>query len=174
MRYETLDALCAGIATRLAEAGYDPSYRSESAFEAAVWSRLMAFMSEAEQDPRASCLTSHVEREDRSAEAWEAFLREDPGPDVNVFGTNNRLDIVVKHASLGSIGVEVKCLGEGEVRHPEKLIHGIGQAMLALANRERTFLVIHCGTIDNQERLGLREIADRICRGTRLSIVAVP
>ena len=130
-------------------------------------------MSEVVQDTSISCLTSHTAgHKGRSDIAWKAFCREERGPDVKVLGSNNRLDIIVKHPMGGSIGIEVKCLGNGG--HTAKLTQGIGQATLALAHRDRTLLVIHCGTVESGEREHLREVAKKICEGTRMSIVVVP
>ena len=165
----TVDDLYTAIVSRLAEPYYREHYSSESDFEAEVWSRLTAMLG---HDAERLCLTSHRERAGRSTVEWEKFCNETPGPDVTVLGSNNRLDIVVKHRNRGSIGIEVKCLGGAG--HTGKLTQGLGQAMLALANRDRTLLVIHCGTVSLQERRHLREIAERACVGTRTGILVVP
>ncbi len=172
MGYATVRNQQTDLAKRLGEPGYADTYDSESAFEAAVWERLVEFMRPAVKNPYDWCLTSHKELPGRSAAAWEAFRREDCGPDLKVLRSNNRLDIVVKHPVRGSIGVEVKCLGGH--RHAAKLTQGVGQAMLASAHRSQTLLVIHCGTVDTKDRDELRKVADQICRGTRLSIIVVP
>jgi len=117
-------------------------------------------------------LTSHAIHGDRSADAWQLFCKEGGGPDVNVLGSNNRLDIVLRHPELGSIGIEVKCLSANG--HAGKLTQGLGQALLGLANRDRTMLVIHCGTVDVNERQRLRQVGDRICAGLKTCLVVVP
>jgi hypothetical protein len=71
---------------------------------------------------------------DRSAEGWEEFCQESNGPDVGVLGASNRLDIVVRNREVGSVGIEVKCLGAS--RHAGKLTQALGQAVLGLANRD--------------------------------------
>lgn len=172
MGFATVGDLHIALGRRLAEPGYADTYADESAFEDAVWTRLFEFMRQAGQNPSTSCLTSHTDRAGRSDEAWEAFCRSDCGPDVEVLGSDNRLDIVVKYAGLGSIGVEAKCLGSD--RHAAKLTQGIGQAILALAHRDRALMMIHCGTVDTEERDRLRKVAAQICQGTKLAIVVVP
>ena len=172
MGHAAVDDLYAALRSRLAEPGYARKYESESAFEADVWGRLLEFISEGGQATDGCCLTSHTKLEGRSDAAWRAFCREERGPDVKVLGSNNRLDIVVKHPVEGSIGIEVKCLGNGG--HAGKLTQGLGQAMLALAHRDRTLLVIHCGAVESEDREWLRTIADEICQGTRVSIIVVP
>ena len=122
MTYSTVDDLNVALAKQLAAAGYSETYQNESAFEADVWARLVKFMSQVEKDTATYCLTSHTQRNGRSDAAWKAFCREDCGPDVNVLGSNNRLDIVVKHPIQGSIGIEVKCLGNS--RQAAKLTQG--------------------------------------------------
>jgi hypothetical protein len=96
------------------------------------------------------CLTSQTQRKGRSAAAFEAFCKERRGPDVRVLGSNNRLDIIVKHQQKGSVGIEVKWLGKRG--HTKKLTQGLGQAMLALENRDRPLLMIHCGTVTSDDR----------------------
>jgi hypothetical protein len=169
MSHVTVDDLYTALRKLLAAPGYAKTYGSEPEFEAAVWGRLIKLFG---QNTGACCLTSHQEHGERSAEAWKAFCCEDSGPDVNVLGSKNRLDIVVKHSVQGSIGIEVKCLGNGG--HVGKLTQGLGQAMLALAHRDRTLLLIHCGTVKTEDREKLRKIANEICRGTRISIIVVP
>lgn len=168
----TVDDLNAALVKHLAETGYSETYQDEDAFEADVWTRLVKFMSQVNIDAATYCLTSPKQRNGRSDTAWKAFCREKCGPDVNVLGSNNRLDIVVKHPIQGSIGIEVKCLGKRG--HAVKLTQGLGQAMLALAQRDRTILMIHCGTIEATEREKLRAIAAQICRGSETSIIVVP
>ena len=87
-------------------------------------------------------------------------------------GSNNRLDIVVKHQQKGSVGIEVKWLGKRG--HTKRLTQGLGQAMLALENRDRTLLMIHCGTVTSDDRRQLQRVADRICLGTKTAIIIVP
>ena len=171
MTYGTIEELYRAVLSRLRQPGYAETYDDESAFETDVWSRLRDLL---KQDAAQHCLTSHAEREGRSVSAWEAFCKETPGPDVKVLGSNNRLDIVVKHQSKGSIGIEVKCLGSDG--HTGKLTQGLGQAMLALANRDLTLLMIHCGTenVTPHDRQELQRVADSICKGTRTAIIVVP
>jgi hypothetical protein len=172
MTYLTDDDLNIALAKHLAEPGYSETYQNESGFEADVWARLIDFMSQVEKDTATYCLTSHRQLNGRSDAAWKVFCRDDCGPDVNVLGSNNRLDIVVKHPIWGSIGIEVKCLGKSG--HAAKLTQGIGQAVLALAHRDRTILMIHCGAVEAREREHLRNIAKKICKGTKTSIIVVP
>jgi hypothetical protein len=168
MTWATVDDLYKAIRERVARPGYKPSYSDESRFEAEVWDRVVKLVGDEER-----CLTSHTERKGRSASAWKAFCKETPGPDVNVLGSNNRLDIVVKHETKGSIGIEVKCLGR--TGHTGKLTQGLGQAMLALENRDRTLLMIHCGgDFSPEDRRHLRHVADNICYRTKTGIVVVP
>jgi hypothetical protein len=121
MAYETVEELYRTIRTRLAQPGYADMCEDESAFEAEVWARLVELLGD---DGTQHCLTSHADREGRSPSAWKAFCKETPGPDVTVLGSNNRLDIVVKHHVRGSVGIEVKCLGKSG--HPGKLTQGLG------------------------------------------------
>jgi hypothetical protein len=169
MLTDTVDDLYSAIVQRLADPTYPDRYASESDFEADVWSRITAMLGE---DAQRLCLTSHTERQGRSAVEWETFCQETPGPDVNVLGSNNRLDIVVKHPKGGSVGIEVKWLGDAG--HTGKLTQGLGQAMLALANRDRTLLIIHCGTVSPNDRRQLQGISDKICAGTKTGILVVP
>jgi|GEM_PF-3385948 hypothetical protein len=174
MNYSTVDDLNVALVKHLAEPGYSKTYQDEDAFEADVWARLLKFMSQLNKDTTTSCLTSHTQRNGRSEAAWKAFCGEDCGPDVNVLGSNNRVDIVVKHPIQGSIGIEVKCLGEKG--HAARLTQGLGQAILALAHRDRTILIIHCGNAkaSESEKEKLRAIAEKICRGSKTSIIVVP
>lgn len=172
MTYSTVDDLYVDLVKYLAQAGYSETYQNESDFEADVWARLVDFMSQVVQDTTTYCLTSHTQCKRRSDVAWKQFCREDFGPDVKVLGSTNRLDIVVKHPLQGSIGIEVKCLGNSG--HAAKLTQGMGQAMLALAHRDRTILMIHCGTVEARERGNLRTIAEKICRGSKSSMIVVP
>jgi hypothetical protein len=157
---------------RLAEPNYAGAYPTESAFEADVWIRVVKLAREIGLDVSTACLTSHAEHADRSVAAWKGFCREDTGPDVNVLGSNNRMDIVLKHPEYGSIGIEVKCLGASG--HAGKLTQGLGQAVLGLAQRDRTLLVIHCGAVDADERQRLRKVGNKICHATKTAVVVVP
>ncbi|HXG70122.1 MAG TPA: hypothetical protein VNJ04_05850 [Gemmatimonadaceae bacterium] len=156
---------------RLAGPGYAEAYDAEPALEVEVWKRVVALAADLGIDAGNACLTSHAIHRDRSEAAWQSFC-EESGADVHVLGSNNRLDIVFRHPDLGSIGIEVKCLGE--IGHAGKLTQGLGQALLGLENRARTILVIHCGTIGLNERERLRQIGDRICAGLRIGLVVVP
>jgi len=170
---DSVDDLYVALVQRLTKPGYSSTYTDEASFEADVWDRVFSAVSQIVQNPGTSCLTSHTAKhKGRSDTAWKTFCREERGPDVKVLGSNSRLDIVIKHPVEGSIGIEVKCLGNS--RHAAKLTQGIGQTMLALVHRDRTLLMIHCGTIEANERNRLRTVADEICRGTRMSIVVVP
>ena len=75
------------------------------------------------------CLTSHTVHSDRSAEQWQQFCEEQVGPDVRALGANNRLDIVLRSREIGSIGIEIKCLGENG--HAASLLRGSGKRFLA-------------------------------------------
>jgi hypothetical protein len=157
---------------RLAAPNYAGAYPTESAFEAEVWTGVVKLAKQIGLDVSKACLTSHAERADRSPLAWKEFCQEEVGPDVNVLGSNNRLDIILRHPKYGSIGIEVKCLGANA--HAGKLTQGLGQVVLGLAHRDRTLLVIHCGTVGANERDRLREIGNRICDGTKTAVVVVP
>jgi hypothetical protein len=172
MNPTNIDELWMLLRERLAEPNYAGAYSTESAFEADVWTKVVKLATQIGLDVSTSCLTSHVEHADRSAAAWEGFCREDIGPNVNVLGSNNRLDIVLRHPEYGSIGIEVKCLGASG--HAGKLTQGLGQAILGLAHRDRTLLVIHCGTVNANERERLRKVANKICDATKTAIVVVP
>lgn len=169
MAYASVEELYRAIKHRLAEPGYHDTYDDEAAFEKAVWRRLVNLPGVTAAQ---HCLTSHIEREGRSAAAWKAFCNETPGPDVKVLGSNNRLDIVVKHHVKGSVGIEVKCLGTSG--HTGKLTQGLGQALLALQNRDCTLLMIHCGTVSRADREHLQAVVDDICSGTRAAVIVVP
>jgi hypothetical protein len=167
-----IDGLWLLLRTRLAESPYEDTYDTETTLEAEVWRRIVDVAVQLGLDVGRACLTSHAIHENRSEEAWQSFCRAPRGPDVKVFGSSNRLDIVFRHTQLGSIGIEVKCLGASG--HAAKLTQGLGQALLGAENRDRTILVIHCGTVDANERERLRQIVDRICAGSRISVVVVP
>jgi hypothetical protein len=167
-----IDELWRLLRERLAGSQYADTYDAEPALEMEVWKRVVTLAVDLGIDVGNACLTSHAIHRDRSADAWQLFCEERSGPDVNVLGSNNRLDIVLRHPELGSIGIEVKCLGANG--HAGKLTQGLGQALLGLANRDRTMLVIHCGTVDVNERQRLRQVGDRICAGLRTCLVVVP
>lgn len=148
------------------------SYPTESAFESDVWARVVEVAVKYGLNIEAACLTSHRINPGRSPVFWKEFCKQENGPDVHVLGSNNRLDIVFRHPEYGSIGIEVKCLGKKG--HAAKLTQGIGQAVLALAHRDRIILVIHCGTVSSSERQRLREVSKEICKGTRTAVIVVP
>jgi hypothetical protein len=165
---DEIDAVRDRVVGRLAEGGYKARYSDETAFEVDVWPRVFSLAQELGFD----CLTSHAVHADRSVEQWREFCEDPRGPDVKALGANNRLDIVLNKRDVGSIGVEIKCLGDSG--HAAKLTQGLGQVVLGLANRDRTVLLIHCGTAPEVERTELRRLADRICNGSRIRLVVVP
>jgi len=150
-------------------------YRSEAAFEDDVWNVIRARCKRHFGRQRLSrvVLTSH-QRNQGSDErkAWQEFLRSTPGPDVQALGSKNRLDIVVRCEPHDSIGIEVKWLSSRG--HAAKLTQGLGQAVLALANRQRTVLLVHCGSVPVTQRRELRTIARRICDGSATRLIVVP
>ena len=160
------------LRSRLHQPGYKDKYESEAEFEVDVWRRVVRLANDLGIDAASTCLTSHAIHTDRSARAWERFLHEGAGPDVNVLGSKNRLDIVLRHPTHGSIGIEVKCLGQTD--HAGKLTQALGQALLGLWHRQRTVVVIHCGTVDADVREELRTIGEKICDGTKTGLVVVP
>ena len=172
MNATSVDELWMILRERLAEPNYACACPTESAFEADVWTRVVKLATQIGLDVSKVCLTSHAEHAERSLAAWKGFCQEDIGPDVNVLGSNNRLDIVFRHPEYGSIGIEVKCLGASG--HAGKLTQGLGQALLGLVSRDRTLLVIHCGTVNAFEREKLRKVANKICDATKMAIVVVP
>ena len=172
MNPTNIDELWMVLRERLSESNYASTYPTESAFEAVVWTRVIKLATQIGLDVSTTCLTSHVEHADRSVAAWKRFCREDIGPDINVLCSNNRLYIVFRHPEYGSIGIEVKCLGAS--RHASKLTQGLGQALLGLVHRDRTILVIHCGTVDADERERLRKLCNKICDVTKTAVVVVP
>ena len=147
MNHATIDDLYDAITQQLAKPGYKKRYIDEDHFEDDVWKRLWR-MFEA-KEPSSICLTSHTRRKGRSPEEWAKFCQADSGADVKALGSNNRLDIIVRDGSR-TIGIEVKCLGDAG--HTAKLTQGLGQAILALAHRDRTIMMIHCGTRPDSER----------------------
>jgi hypothetical protein len=168
----SIDELWVTLRKRLEESDYLRKYATEMAFEADVWARVVEVATEMGLNTKSACLTSHTTLPGRSFADWKEFRSQEHGPDVNVLGSNNRLDIVVRHPEYGSIGIEVKCLGANG--HAAKLTQGVGQTVLALAHRDRTLLIIHCGTVSTEERQGLREISDKMCNGMRTAVVVVP
>lgn len=167
-----IDDLWLLLRDRLERPGYADAYDAEPELEVEVWRRVTALAGELGIDARGACLTSHAIHPDRSADAWRSFCGEPGGPDVNVLGSNNRLDIVFRHQELGAIGIEVKCLGERG--HADKFTQGLGQALLGLENRHRTILLMHCGSITVEERERLRQVGNRVCEGLRMGLVVVP
>ncbi len=163
-----IDAILRRLVGRLAEPGYRTAYPNETEFEIDVWPRVVLLA----QQLGFECLTSHTAHPDRSVEKWQDFAQEQGGADVRALGANNRLDIVLRNRSVGSTGIEIKCLGEDA--HAGKLTQGLGQAVLGLTNRDRAVLLIHCGTVNESWRSELRNIADRICAGSRIRLVVVP
>ena len=168
MELDDINAVLDRVVRRLAEPGYKARYPDEAEFEVEVWPRVVSLARQLGFD----CLTSHTVHPDRSAEEWQQFCAEQVGPDVRALGANNRLDIVLRNREVGSIGIEIKCLGENG--HAGKLTQGLGQAALGLANRDRTLLLIHCGTASEAERTELRNVGNRICKGSRIRPVVVP
>ena len=136
MASNEIDSLLDRIVVQLAEPGYKETYPDETRFEVDVWPRVVSLARQLGFD----CLTSHAVHSDRSVEKWREFCEEPVGPDVRVLGANNRLDFVLRRRGVGSIGVEIKCLGENG--HTAKLTQGLGQSVLGLANRDRTVLLI--------------------------------
>jgi len=172
MTANNIDELWFLLRERLAASRYANSYDTEINFEQEVWTRVVALAQDlGVGDLSGACLTSHAIHENRSEEAWRSFCREPHGPDVNILGSNNRLDIVFRH-EVGSIGIEVKWLGQRG--HAAKLTQGLGQVLLGLEHRDRTILVIHCGTVGVNERERLREVGNRVCAGSRTALVVVP
>ena len=163
-----IDAVLDRVVGRLGDSGYKTTYSDEEEFEVDVWPRLVSVACQLGFD----CLTSHTVHSDRSAEKWDEFCAEQVGPDVKALGANNRLDVVLRNRDVGSIGIEIKCLGPNG--HAGKLTQGLGQAMLALVNRDRTVLLIHCGTVTEAERAELRHVGDRICSSSWTRLVVVP
>jgi sugar phosphate isomerase/epimerase len=168
MESAQIDAVLDRVVGRLIEPPYKATYPNETELEVEVWRRMVLLAEELGFD----CLTSHAVHADRSVAKWQEFAGEPIGPDVRVLGANNRLDIVLRNRDVGSIGIEVKCLGESG--HTGKLTQGLGQAVLALAKRDRTVLLLHCGTVTEADRVELRDVASRICDGFRVRVIVVP
>lgn len=167
-----VDELWRRLEMAISQETYRAQYDDEAAFEADVWRAVTKLAREFGWDVKTTCLTSHTWHAERSATAWSQFMSELAGPDVTVLGSRNRLDIVLRHPGLGSIGVELKCLGAKG--HTAKLTQSIGQAMLALAQRDRAVVALHCGSVQPDERARLREVGAKMCQGTRLALVVVP
>lgn len=164
----SIDEVLEQLVGRLGQQGYQATYPDETAFEADVWPRVVTLA----QDIGFECLTSHSVHSGRSAVAWEEFCHEPNGPDVRVLGAKNRLDIVLRDRGVGSIGIEIKCLGASG--HPGKLTRALGQAVLGLANRDRAIVLIHCGTVTETERAELRDVGRRILDKSRVTLIVVP
>jgi hypothetical protein len=167
-----IDELWLLLRERLGQPGYQAHYDTEAEFEVDLWKRVTTLVRELGWNVETTCLTSHTLHSGRSASAWNQFLVEEAGPDVEVLGSKNRLDIVLRHPSYGSIGIEVKCLGSRG--HAAKLTQSVGQAVLSLFHRDRTVVAIHCGTVATEARDTLRRIGERMCRDTRTALVVVP
>ncbi|HOD29677.1 MAG TPA: hypothetical protein PKH03_10735 [Syntrophales bacterium] len=165
----SIDDLWESLRKRLAEAEYQQEYTTEDDFENDVWLSVVSLANDMGFDVGTTCLTSHTKRPGRSSAAWRSFCEQEHGPDVDVLDAKNRLDIVFKYEKW-SIGIEVKCLGTNG--HTAKLTQGIGQATLALAHRDRTLLIIHCGTVSNIERKRLRKVCKRMCDGMKTAVIA--
>jgi hypothetical protein len=173
MLYENVDTLNDALVKALRDSEFKGPYPSEAAFEQGVWNCVWKLMKAAYgTDASRLCLTSHKAIQPRSQAAWDAFRKEPHGADVDIFDSDHRLDIVVKHPVKGSIGIEVKRLSG--TRDAEKLTQGIGQATMALEHRERTIVVIHGGAAGRDACDRVRQMAEGICRDSRLSIVVVP
>jgi hypothetical protein len=164
----SIDDVLDRLVHRLAEPGYRKRYPDETEFEIDVWPRVVSLVEETGFE----CLTSHTVHSDRSVEKWKLFCEEQPGPDVTALGTKNRVDIVLRNRTIGSIGIEIKCLGA--TGHAGKLTQGLGQVVLGLANRDRTVLVIHCGAATELQRTELRDVGNRICASSRIRLVVLP
>lgn len=167
-----IDQLWMMLRDRLRQPDYAQRYGTEAAFEADVWKRTIALANDLGLDVASVCLTSHAFHAERSVPAWKRFRKEEAGPDVDALGSTNRLDIVFRHPSHGSIGIEVKLLGQAG--HCGKLTQAMGQALLGLWHRDRTIVALHCGQVDAAVRDELRKIGEKICNGTKTALVVVP
>ena len=169
-----LDPFTDLVRTLSAPGWFRRHYRSEAAFEDDIWKAVRARCRYHWPKARLAqlVLTSHTRNQGpEERQAWRDFLHSTPGPDVRVFGSNSRLDIVVRPSVGDSIGIEVKWLSSRG--HAAKLTQGLGQALLALCNRRYTLLLIHCGSVTHQDRQELRRIAERI-RTNRMNLIVVP
>jgi hypothetical protein len=128
-----VDALWVMLQNRLRRSGYAKDYPTEAAFEGEVWKRVVSLAKDLGMNVGTTCLTSHAIHRERSVGAWNQFLAENAGPDVEALKSRNRLDIVLRHPHHGSIGVEVKCLGRNG--HAGKLTQALGQASLEIGVR---------------------------------------
>src|SRR5258705_1442086 len=128
-----IDEMWLILQDRLLEPGYEDQCATEAAYEADVWKRIVAVATDLGIEVGTTCLTSHAIHAERSVQAWERFMKEERGPDVDALGSKNRLDIVFRHPNHGSIGIEVKCLGQ--TGHAGKLTQALGQALLGLWHR---------------------------------------
>jgi hypothetical protein len=172
LRVKNVDELWSMLRDRTGRPGYKANYGTEADFEADVWKRVIGLARDLGLDVERSCLTSHAIHRERSASAWREFLREPAGPDVKALGSHNRLDVVLRHPSHGSIGIEVKCLGP--TGHAGKLTQALGQALLGLWHRDRVIVIIHSGTVSADTRSQLRNIGTKVCNGTKMALVVVP
>jgi hypothetical protein len=172
MKYATVADLFEAVRDALARSKCPERCANERAFEEAVWRCVRELVCNGGGDPASVCLTSHTWAEGRSEQAWRDFCAHARGADVEVLDSRNRLDIVLRHPTGGTIGIEVKCLGQKG--HAAKLTQGIGQAMLALAHRDHTLLVIHCGTVGREQTERPRGIASTIAAPPRMEIVVLP
>ena len=171
MRRKLLDALTA----ELSRPGFTAAYAGEDSFENAVWLRLWKWCDRRWPGKAAKILlTSHTERHNRSPEQWKLFQNSGRLADVHALGSKNRLDIVVRPPRGGTVGVEIKCLseeGHSKKRSAGILVHGLGQAALALARRNGTILVIHCGPAAKEQRRELRALARNVFRDGPMRLV---
>lgn len=122
-KLSSIDELWVTLRNQLADSEYLPTYATEMEFEADVWARVIDVATEMGLNTGLACLTSHTTHNGRSPAAWKEFCSQELGPDVNILGANNRIDIIVKHPEYGSIGIEVKCLGANG--HAAKLTQGL-------------------------------------------------
>ncbi|OGA05198.1 MAG: hypothetical protein A3I00_08805 [Betaproteobacteria bacterium RIFCSPLOWO2_02_FULL_64_12] len=112
-----------------------------------------------------------LERLGRSKDAWDKFLKTGK-VDLSVLGANKRLDLVVRHPTGKTIGIEVECLVGKTLANA--LIIGIGQAVLALGHRDRVLLVVHCGKRPSGQRKSLRRLGRKIFTDPRIRMIVVP
>jgi hypothetical protein len=167
----------------------------EEGFEERVWQHLWAWVQRrcqpggpgADKTPGSILLTSHAkrkERKERDEKEWERFQAP---PDkladaVLLDGCFSRLDIVLRSpAPQITIGIEVERIktpppGRKKPK-ADPLIHGLGQAALALLRREWTVLVVYwpvVGVSTREERRQLRDALEGWFRDRRLRVVILP
>jgi hypothetical protein len=151
------------------------SYPNENAFECAVWDVLFKRCAARFGRPHVPdillCSHKSLNLRGRSAEAFRRFLHCPKGPDQWILGSRKRVDMVVKHPSGRTIGIEVECLTQQ--KPADALIIGVGQAVLALGQRDRTILVAHCGEAASAKVETLRTIARHVST-SRFQIVLRP